>query len=159
MEKDHFAAVVEAICQLDQRFEPDAYLFVREALMFTVRQQKKRLAAGTVPMECHVTGQQLLDGVRRYALEQYGPMVPSVFSHWRVSSCADIGTIVFKLIDAGEFGKTDQDTIADFQGGFDFEEAFVQPFRPEKKRVGIAPPPPPVAPRARRLRSTTPKPA
>jgi uncharacterized repeat protein (TIGR04138 family) len=156
MERDHFSATVEAICAQDPRFDGGAYLFVREALMFTARQQKKKLAAGATPMECHVTGQQLLDGVRRYALDQYGPMVPTVFSHWRIASCEDIGAIVFKLIEAGEFGKTEQDTIADFRGGFDFEEAFVLPFRPAKKQP--APPAlPEPPPRSRRPRAAAPK--
>jgi uncharacterized repeat protein (TIGR04138 family) len=155
MERDHFAATVEAICARDSRFDAGAYLFVRDALMFTARQQKKKLAGGTVPLECHVTGQQLLDGVRRYALDQYGPMVMTVFSHWRIGSCEDIGAIVFQLIEAKEFGKTDQDTIADFRGGFDFEEAFVLPFRPAKKPAADVPPPSVRLPR--RPRATAPK--
>jgi uncharacterized repeat protein (TIGR04138 family) len=154
MERDHFSVAVEAICALDARFDADAYLFIREALMFTARQQRKKLMPGSVPLECHVTGQQLLDGVRRYALDQYGPMVPTVFAHWRITSCEDIGAIVFNLIAADEFGKTDQDTIADFQHGFDFEEAFVQPFRPKKKPVAQRPA---RARRPRRARSTAPK--
>jgi uncharacterized repeat protein (TIGR04138 family) len=153
MEGDHFSEAVEAICVKDPRFDAGAYLFVREALMFTARQQKKKMEAGAVP-EHHVTGQQLLDGVRRYALDQFGPMVPSVFSHWRIVSCEDIGTIVFNLIEAGEFGKTDQDTIADFSGGFDFEEAFVLPFRPAKKQIGAGTA---AAPRSRRVRAASPK--
>ena len=139
MEIDQFSVTVAAICAGDAAFEPDAYLFVRDALKFTVRNQSRKLAGGSAAIENHVSGQQLLDGVRRYALDQYGPMVPTVFSHWRIESCEDIGRIVFKLIDAGEFGKTEQDTLADFQGGFDFEEAFVEPFRPAKPPLPGAP--------------------
>jgi uncharacterized repeat protein (TIGR04138 family) len=153
MEKDQFSATVEAICARDPRFDAGAYLFVREALMFTARQRKKKLPPGSVPLECHVTSQQLLDGVRLYALDQYGPMVPTVFAHWRIGSCEDIGAIVFNLIEAKEFGKTDQDTIADFRGGFDFEEAFVLPFRPAKKAVAVVPAPP-QRPRRARAAST-----
>jgi uncharacterized repeat protein (TIGR04138 family) len=154
MERDHFSAIVEAICTQDGRFEAGAYLFVREALMFTAGQKKKKLPARALPIEHHVTGQQLLDGVRLYALDQYGPMVPTVFAHWRIGSCEDIGAIVFNLIEAGEFGKTDQDSLADFRGGFDFEEAFVLPFRPAKKPVNVAPP---AARRTRRPSAGSPK--
>ncbi len=154
MERDHFSTAVAAICALDARFDADAYLFIREALMFTARQQRKKLTPGSMPVECHVTGQQLLDGVRLFALDQYGPMVPTVFAHWRITSCEDIGAIVFNLIAADEFGKTDQDTIADFQDGFDFDEAFVQPFRPKKK---LAAQRPATTRRPRRARTASPK--
>ena len=42
----------------------------------------RRPSAPAAP-ECHVSGQQLLEGVRQYALLQFGPMVPTVFEHWR----------------------------------------------------------------------------
>ena len=129
MSTDPFSSTVEAIIARDPRFERDAYLFIREALEYTTKQHKKR--SGPAPMECHVSGQQLLEGVRQYALLQFGPMVPTVFEHWRIRSCEDIGSIVFNLIDAQEFGKSEQDTIEDFRRGFDFHEAFVQPFRPD----------------------------
>lgn len=125
---DPFSAKVDAIIARDGRFDREAYLFVRDALEFTTRQCKKKPTDPYV--EQHVSGQQLLEGVRRYALEQYGPMVPTVFEHWRVRSCEDIGAIVFNLIEVREFGKADTDTLEDFRGGFDFEEAFVKPFRP-----------------------------
>ncbi len=156
MERDHFSVTVEAICARDRRFDAGAYLFVREALMFTARQQKKKAGTVAAPIECHVTGQQLLDGVRLYALDQYGPMVPTVFAHWRIGSCEDIGTIVFNLIEAKEFGKTESDSMADFRGGFDFEEAFVLPFRPAKKEPAAPMAAAPVR-RQRRPRAAAPK--
>src|SRR2546429_1947139 len=80
----------------------------------------------------HVTGPELLDGVRRYALKEFGPMVITVFDNWGVRSCEDIGNIVFNLIGAGVFGKTEEDSIEDFKNVYDFKEAFVKPFAPEK---------------------------
>lgn len=132
MNLDHFSAAVDAIVARDPRFERDAYLFVRDALEFTTKQIKKKGAASS-PSECHVSSQQLLEGMRQYALQQYGPMVPTVLEHWRVRSCEDIGTIVFNLIEAREFGKSEHDTIEDFRRGFNFDEAFVVPFRPAGK--------------------------
>ena len=131
MNLDHFSAAVDSIVADDARYERDAYLFVRDALEFTTKQKKK--AGATTPLECHVSGQQLLEGVRQYALQEFGPMVPTVFEHWRVRSCEDIGIIVFNLIEAREFGKSDQDTLEDFRRGYDFHEAFVKPFQPEGK--------------------------
>ena len=132
---DPFSAKVDAIIVRDPRFEHEAYLFVRDALEYTTRQLKKK--PKDAYSEPHVSGQQLLEGVRRYALDQFGPMVPTVFDHWRVRSCEDIGAIVFNLIEAREFGKADTDTMDDFRGGFDFYDAFVRPFRPGiEKAVG-----------------------
>ena len=137
MNLDHFSATVDAIVAGDPRFERDAYLFVRDALEFTTKQQKKKAGSATPP-ECHVSGHQLLEGVRQYALQQFGPMVPTVFDHWRVRSSEDIGHIVFNLIEAREFGKSEHDTLEDFRQGFDFHEAFVKPYRPD-----VEPPVPP----------------
>jgi uncharacterized repeat protein (TIGR04138 family) len=66
--------------------------------------------------------------LQRNALEQFGPMVPSVLDSWSVSSCSDVGEIVFRLIDSGVFGKSETDRREDFNDVFDFEEAFVRPF-------------------------------
>ena len=128
MNTDHFTAAVDAIIAEDTRFERDAYLFVRDALEYTTNRLQKQQPHKSAA-ECHVSGTQLLDGLRQYALEQYGPMVVTVLEHWRVMSCEDIGTIVFNLIEAREFGKAEGDSIEDFRGGYSFHDAFVKPYR------------------------------
>jgi uncharacterized repeat protein (TIGR04138 family) len=50
-----------------------------------------------------------------------------------------MGHMVFNLIGAGVFGKTEQDSIEDFKNVYDFEEAFVKPFAPAKPEI-IKPP-------------------
>src|SRR5205807_519406 len=86
---------------------PEAAVFLRDSLDFTTKQQKKAKGA-TVR---HVSGPELLEGVRRYALKEFGPMVVTVFDNWGIRSCEDIGHMVFNLIGAGIFGKTDEDSI------------------------------------------------
>ena len=80
----------------------------------------------------HVAGPELLEGVRQYALKEFGPMVVTVLSYWGIRSCEDVGHMVFNLIGAGIFGKTEEDSIDDFKNVFDFHEAFVKPFEPVK---------------------------
>ena len=80
----------------------------------------------------HVTGQQLLEGIRLYALKQFGPMVPTVFEYWGIRRCDDFGEMVFNLIRVGIFGKTESDSIDDFRGAYTFHDAFVAPFLPER---------------------------
>ena len=87
----------------------------------------------------HVTGPELLDGVRQYALKEFGPMVMTVFDSWGIRSCEDIGHMVFNLIGAGVFGKTEQDSIEDFKNVYDFKEAFVKPFAPAKPETAKPP--------------------
>jgi len=128
MQKIGFAEALESIVATDPRYQRDAYIFLRDALDFTTKQQKK--AKGTSVR--HVTGPELLEGVRQYALREFGPMVMTVFENWGVHSCEDIGNMVFNLIGAGIFGKTEEDSIEDFKDVYDFKEAFVWPFAPAK---------------------------
>jgi uncharacterized repeat protein (TIGR04138 family) len=129
MQKIGFAEALESIVASDARYQREAYIFLRDALDYTTKQQKK--AKGTTVR--HVSGPELLDGVRQYALKEFGPMVMTVFDNWGIRSTEDIGHMVFNLINAGIFGKTDEDSIEDFKNIYDFREAFVKPFAPEKR--------------------------
>src|ERR1043166_4853413 len=129
MQKIGFAEALDAIVASDPRYQREAYGFLRDALDFTIKQQKK--IKGTAVR--HVAGPELLEGVREYALKEFGPMVLTVFDNWGIHRCEDIGHMVFNLIDAGIFGKTDEDSIEDFKNVYDFREAFVKPFAPERK--------------------------
>ena len=81
----------------------------------------------------HVSGQELLNGIREYALEQFGPMSITVLEEWNVKSCKDFGEIVFIMIEHSLLAKTDTDTREDFAAGYDFYEAFRKPFLPKDK--------------------------
>jgi len=129
MQKIGFAEALDSIVASDPRYQREAYIFLRDSLDFTTKQQKK--ATGTTVRR--VSGPELLEGVRQYALKEFGPMVVTVFDNWGIRSCEDIGHMVFNLIGAGIFGKTDQDSIEDFKSVYNFDDAFVKPFAPEKK--------------------------
>ena len=129
MQKIGFAEALDSIVASDPRYQREAYVFLRDSLDFTTKQQKK--AKGTTVR--HVSGPELLEGVRQYALKEFGPLVVTVFDNWGIRSCEDIGHMVFNLIGAGIFGKTDEDSIEDFKAVYDFNDAFVKPFAPEKK--------------------------
>lgn len=111
---------VKAILQRDRRFSRDAYEFVREALDYTrVWMDRKG----------HVSGQELLEGIRRYALDQFGPMAKTVLNMWGITSCEHFGAIVFNLIEQKVFSKTAEDSMEDFRSGYDFDEAFDKPYK------------------------------
>jgi uncharacterized repeat protein (TIGR04138 family) len=135
MQKIGFAEALESIVANNPRYHRDGYIFLRDALDFTTKQQKKIKGVSVR----HVTGPELLDGVRQHALKEFGPMVMTVFDSWGIQSCEDVGHMVFNLIGAGVFGKTEEDSIKDFKNVYDFEEAFVRPFAPTKAETAKPP--------------------
>lgn len=135
MQAPKFEEVLERILAKDARYSREAYFFVREALDFT---QKVAAKSGRDQVR-HVTGQELLDGIREFALQQYGPMTPLLLGEWGLARCEDFGELVFNMVEAGLLAKTKKDTREDFKGGYDFSDAFRRPFLPTHKS---APPEP-----------------
>lgn len=114
--------LLKKILEADPRYAIEAYGFLRAGLDFTVRRLERPR---------HVSGQELLDGLREFALSEFGPMTKTVLNGWGIHCTEDFGEMVFNLVDAGLLGQTDEDDRADFTGSYDFDEAFCQPFRPE----------------------------
>jgi uncharacterized repeat protein (TIGR04138 family) len=143
MHETLFEEALETITARDPRYHRDAYHFVREALDYTQKQANKEdatksqrqpgaLQSGAIT-EKHVTGQQLLDGIRDFGLTQFGPMAQMVLEEWGVRNCRDFGEIVFNMVESGWLKKTEKDCREDFDGGYDFHEAFRKPFLPANR--------------------------
>src|SRR5450755_4808576 len=126
MAKINFAEVVEQICENDLRYSADAYHFVQEGLNHTLKSLKR----GGQHAHRHVSGQELLHGLREFALKEYGPMSKAVLNEWGIKTTDDIGQIVFNLVNSGVLGKNDTDSPGDFKNVFTFDDAFVKPFVP-----------------------------
>lgn len=95
----------------DRPFHPAAYEFVLQSLDRTIR-------ACDPPR--HVSGTEVLAGVRRDAHEQFGPMAAHVLFHWGIRGGPDVGTIVFDLVDRGILARTEDDRPEDFAKVDDF---------------------------------------
>jgi uncharacterized repeat protein (TIGR04138 family) len=121
-------AIRQQILSQDPRYELAAYFFMYEALAYT-QKALGRDGPDLAPAQRHVTGQELLNGVREYAAQMFGPLAPTVFRSWRVRSTEDFGEIVFNLVEHGLLGKTERDTREDFAHGFDFDRAFEEPLK------------------------------
>ena len=134
MQEVSFEEALAEIQAKDPRYHRDAYLFVREALDHT----QKTIAKDARGRIRHVTGQELLAGIRDFALEQFGPMAKTVLEEWGVRRCEDFGEIVFNMVEVGWLAKTEKDSRADFESGYDFDEAFVKPFLPKSKQAAQA---------------------
>jgi uncharacterized repeat protein (TIGR04138 family) len=130
MHEANFDEGIELIIAKDPRYQRDAYSFVRDALDYTQKGTPKERREGL-----HVTGQELLAGIRDYTLREFGPMAITVLEDWGITRCEDFGEIVFNIVEAGLFSKTETDSRADFQNGYDFEAAFRKPFLPQNKKA------------------------
>lgn len=130
MHEISFDDAVKTICERDKRIDRDAYYFLREALEATV----SKLRNDETPEHQHVNGPELLDGLRDYALAQYGPLTATVLERWGLRATGDIGRMVFQLIEIGAFGQSDEDEPEDFVDHYDFDEAFREPFRPKSRK-------------------------
>ena len=126
MQRISIETVIQRLVQKDPRYPFEAYQFVREALDHTVKQQRKN-ATG---VERHVSGKELLLGVREFALTEFGPLAYTVLTTWNLRCCEDIGEVVFNMVSTRILGTTEKDSREDFRGGYDFEEAFRKPFEP-----------------------------
>ena len=132
MSENDFDNRVNSIRDQDPRYAKRAYYFVRQALDHTLNHVKQE----NLGNNHHVTGKELLEGIREYALDQYGPMAKTLLDAWNIKCCQDFGHIVFHLVDAGVLGKTDNDTPEDFAEGYNFTEAFESPFLPPSRKNG-----------------------
>jgi|SRR3989338_7515579 len=112
--------ILEQICERDQRYQHDAYDFVMEALSHT--QKKFRRAK-------HVTGEELLEGIKDLLLEKFGPMTLTVLKYWGIRSTEDIGNVVFNLVENRVLSKNEDDCLDHFRNGYDFHEVFDKGYR------------------------------
>ena len=106
---------IAGILMRDDRYHREAYRFVQEGLEYTVQRRGHK---------GHVTGRELLEGLRDYARERFGLMARTVLNQWGVKSTADFGELVFNLVEEQIMSKQDSDTRTDFENVYDFEQVF-----------------------------------
>ena len=107
--------IMDRIRLREPRFHERAYLFVLSALEFCQARLTERR---------HIAGRELAAACRDLAIDQYGVMARLVLEQWGVRSTADIGDIVFALVDLGLLISQPTDTRDEFAGVFDFDQAF-----------------------------------
>ena len=129
MQPKHFATALENLIQQQESYPAEAFHFLKEALDFTVDKDDKRDPASRSK---HVSASDLLIGFHDLALQEFGPMAATLLSEWGITSCSDVGDMVFLLIEEGMFGKQDSDDREDFAEIYNFDDAFVQPFLPKR---------------------------
>lgn len=126
MQRRTFEEALALILKADRRYPKDAYVFLRVALNYSIKALNK---PDQGPAR-HISGQELLEGIRKYTLQEFGPLSRTVLASWGITRTEDFGEIVFNLVQHGVLGKTDQDKKEDFADGYSFQEAFTAPFLP-----------------------------
>ncbi len=121
-EIETFLQKIERVMMTHRKYKFEAYSFVMAALHHTVSR---------LPKARHVTGKELLEGIRDYALEQFGPMARTVLQYWGIRKTDDFGKVVFALVEVGILRKQPEDKLEDFKNVFDFKEAFDKGYRIE----------------------------
>jgi uncharacterized repeat protein (TIGR04138 family) len=130
-----FNAELAEVAKRDPRYSYEAYEFIFQALHFTQKRLGRMPAPDADPDEVagephhHVSGPELLEGVRALALQEFGFMARTVLRQWGIRKTDDFGEIVFNLVEAKLMSKTDEDTRADFRDVFDLDEALVRGYR------------------------------
>ena len=119
---------LKEIIKKDPRYSLQAYQFVFEALDYTTNMLGKNQHK-TTDQDRHVTGRQLLEGIRQYASKQFGFMALTVFEEWGINQDADFGNIVFNLVENGLMGKTGTDSREDFKNIYDLKKVFDEEFK------------------------------
>lgn len=114
-EMERMLKKIEEILEKEPKYKFEAYSFVMAGLHFTVSR---------LPAPRHVTGRELCEGLRDYALEQFGPLARTVLEYWGIQGTIDFGKIVFLLIEAELLKKTEEDSVHDFENIYDFNQAF-----------------------------------
>jgi len=130
------------LLQEDRRYAPDAYMFVYDALGYAQQVLGMGTEYPSEPIEGvdspeedetetkkHVSGQELCEAIRQFALEQFGYMAKTVLNNWGIRDTGDFGEIVFNLIRIKLMRKTPHDRREDFDGVYDFDTAFQQDFK------------------------------
>ncbi len=128
------------LLQEDRRYKLEAYQFVRDGLQYAqevLRLGEKKATSepgSETKVEQHLTGQQLCEAIREYAIAQYGLMAKTVLNNWGLTSTSDFGEVVYNLIRVGLMKKSKSDRREDFDNCYDFENAFRESLRFDKMK-------------------------
>ena len=106
---------IQKLIDQNPQYKFEAYSFILASLHHTMSKMSKPR---------HITGREFCDGIRLYAIDQYGPLARTVLEHWGIHTTLDLGKLVFALIDIGLMRKSEEDTLEDFKDVYEFKVAF-----------------------------------
>ena len=130
---------LQQLIDKDSRYPVEAYFFIREALAFAsdsmelgMHDLDKEIAESDLEKsrrERHLSGQELCEAIRLYAINQFGYMAKVVLKSWGIQATSDFGEIVYNMIDVGIMKKSSRDQRSHFDDVYQFNEAFESDFK------------------------------
>ena len=96
---------IEELARDDRRFPPEAYMLVFDGL---------EAALAKLDTRRHVSPDELVEGVLDRAVDRWGMLARAVLDDWNVHTGADIGDMVFNLVDRRLLVASESDTRAEF---------------------------------------------
>ena len=106
------SSVLARLRESHPHFHPRAFAFALDSMELVVSSLQERR---------HISGAELAEGAMSLAIDRYGPIARTVLEHWGIRSTADLGEVVFALVEAGLLVKRDEDSADDFEGVLDFD--------------------------------------
>lgn len=106
---------IQKLAGRNLKYKLDAYSFLLSALHHTMEK---------INPPRHITGGEFCEGIRNYAINQFGPMARAVLEYWGIKNTLDFGNMVFDLVEAELMRKTDEDSLDDFKDVYDFDAVF-----------------------------------
>jgi len=97
------------------QYHERAYLFVLATIEFLQNR---------IEVRRHVSGPELAWACRDFAQQQFGLLAQGVLTHWGITRTEDLGRIVFTLVEVGLLVTQPGDTESDFEGVYQFADAF-----------------------------------
>jgi uncharacterized repeat protein (TIGR04138 family) len=109
MKTIEFHNKVKIIINQDNRYPADSYVFINNAITHTIQSKTKK------DKKQHISAKELLDGIAKSAIENFGPMAYSVLNEWGINDGEAIGNIVFNMVKNKILTTNENDTIEDFK--------------------------------------------
>ena len=108
---------------------PPNFPYTEDACYFVLEVVARAVADPTRTRLSHIRGQELCAIAARLAVEDYGPFASMILAEWGIRETLDLGKLVFALADGRVLGLSEQDSLRDFEGVMDLQQALTNPFR------------------------------
>ena len=100
-----FEIKIRNLAANDPRYHIEAYRFITDSVSFTVERLSEHR---------HVTAQELMQGMRDFAVREYGVLAEEVVRSWGIHTASDAGNLVYLLIGAELLSASPGDKRSDF---------------------------------------------
>ena len=91
----------------------ESYQFVSDSVNYTI---------GKLSSHRHISGLELLEGIREFAFLEYGAVAPQVLRSFGLGCARNVGEVVYLLIGVGILSASPEDSPENFNVDFSWDE-------------------------------------